>query len=179
MGRAKMIYTLEESAGWLDVLEGFVLDEMEIARLFFASSEREAYRRLFDQVRQLGRKREVPFSILMDIKETNETKEKVQEDILFGIKEKVDYVTVSCIYSGKEVKNVRKLLDKNGGANIGLIVKIEEEQENYELDAILKMADGIMLENKPCVLQKEMMKKAYDAGKMMITTTQLLDFRRA
>ena len=46
-----------------------------------------------------------------------------------------------------------------------------------EMDAILEAADGVMVEHDPCILQREAMKKAYYARKMLITTTQMLDFR--
>ena len=177
MGKAKIIYTLEESADKADIWEGLVWGGMEIARLSFTSGEMEAYKRSSCQLKQLCNGMEIPLSILMDVKGTDQTKEKMRENILFGIEENVDYVTVSFVHSGEEAGNVRKFLNENGGAHIGLIVKITDGQKMNEMDAILEAADGVMVEHDPCILQREAMKKAYYARKMLITTTQMLDFR--
>lgn len=177
MGKAKIIYTFEKSDDKTDFFEELVFGKMEIARLAFTNDETEAYQRCAYQLKQLCLGMEMPVSILMDIQETRETREQIKENILFSIKENVDYVTTSFIHSGKQARKVRELLNENGGTEISLIVKIEDGQENEEIDAILEAADGVMVESDPCMLKRTIMKKAFDARKILITTTQMLDFR--
>mgnify|MGYP000624081668 CR=1 FL=1 len=80
---------------------------------------------------------------------------------------------------------IRKILDENGGRDINIIAKIENQQGVDNIDSIMEVADGIMiargdmgveipLEDVP-VIQKEIINKVYNAGKQVITATQMLD----
>ena len=73
--------------------------------------------------------------------------------------------------------DIRRLLNENGGSNITLIAKIENGKGIENLDSILEAADGIMIGKEVVpMLQKMIMKKVYESGKMLITETQMLDF---
>ena len=111
--------------------------------------------------------------------------EKDKEDLLFGIQEDFDFVAASFTRTADDVREMRKLLDDNGGSNINIIAKIENQQGVDNIDDIIEEADGIMvargdmgveipLERVP-VIQQRIIQKVYQAGKVVITATQMLD----
>ena len=111
--------------------------------------------------------------------------EKDKEDIRFGIKQGVDFVAASFARTADDVKRIRWFLDDNGGNDINIIAKIENAEGVEHIDEIIEVADGIMVargdmgvevpdEDVP-VIQKMIIKKVYEAGKQVITATQMLD----
>ncbi len=111
--------------------------------------------------------------------------QKDREDILFGIKEEFDFIAASFTRTADDVLEIRKILDENGGRDLNIIAKIENQQGVDNIDSIIEAADGIMiargdmgveipLEDVP-VIQKEIINKVYNAGKQVITATQMLD----
>ena len=110
---------------------------------------------------------------------------KDHDDILFGIKEGYDFIAASFTRTAADVKEIRDILEKNGGQDIKIIAKIENQQGVDNIDSIIEVADGIMIargdmgveipiEEVP-VIQKEIIKKTVAAGKIVITATQMLD----
>src|SRR5699024_9747403 len=106
-------------------------------------------------------------------------------DIIFGIEQDVDFVAASFIRRASDVLTIREHLDNNGGKNIHIIPKIENQEGVDNLDAILQVSDGLMVargdlgveippEDVP-VVQKEMISKCNNLGKPVITATQMLD----
>ncbi len=111
--------------------------------------------------------------------------DKDRQDILFGIEQDVDFIAASFVRTGDDVRDVRNLLDKNGGERIQIISKIENREGVENINAILKLSNGIMvargdmgveidMEDLP-VIQKKLIKKTYQASKVVITATQMLD----
>ena len=111
--------------------------------------------------------------------------QKDREDILFGIQEGFDFIAASFTRSAEDVKEIRKILDENGGQFINIIAKIENQQGVDHIDSIIEAADGIMiargdmgvevpLEDVP-IIQKSIIGKVYNSGKQVITATQMLD----
>ena len=111
--------------------------------------------------------------------------EKDREDILFGIEEGFDFIAASFTRTAADVNEIRKILNENGGRDLNIIAKIENQQGVDNIDSIIEAADGIMiargdmcveipLEDVP-VIQKEIINKVYTAGKQVITATQMLD----
>ena len=111
--------------------------------------------------------------------------DKDREDILFGISQDVDFIAASFVQKKEDILQLRRLLEKNGGEDIKIISKIENAQGVANIDDILAVSDGVMVargdmgveipyEDVP-VIQKEIIKKVYRAGKQVITATQMLE----
>jgi len=111
--------------------------------------------------------------------------EKDIEDLKFGCKMNVDIVAASFIRKAADVLAIRKVLDDNGGHHIQIISKIENQEGIDNIDEIINFSDGIMvargdlgvevpIEKLPG-LQKTIINKCNDAGKPVITATQMLD----
>ena len=106
-------------------------------------------------------------------------------DILFGIEQDVDFVAASFVRSARDVLEIRHLLDENGGNNINIISKIENSEGVNHIDDIIYVSDGVMVARGdmgveiPCeevpIIQKLIIHKVYNAGKQVITATQMLD----
>ena len=111
--------------------------------------------------------------------------ERDRQDILFGLKEGIDYIAASFIRNGAAVREIRELCRENGGEHVGIFPKIECALGVQNFDEILKASDGIMvargdlgIEIAPELvphLQKKMIKKCNAAYKPVITATQMLD----
>ncbi len=108
-----------------------------------------------------------------------------RDDILFGIEKDVDYIAASFVRSADDVKEVRKLLEENGGSDIKIIAKIESTGGIEEFENILEAADGIMVargdlgvevayEKLPGI-QKRIIRRCVQSGKIAITATQMLE----
>lgn len=111
--------------------------------------------------------------------------EKDTNDLLFGIKNDIDFVAASFIRSKEDVFAIREVLNNNGGEDIHIISKIENRQGVENIDEIIEASDGIMVargdlgveipaEEVPTV-QKDIIKKCNYVGKPVITATQMLD----
>ena len=94
---------------------------------------------------------------------------KDRDDLMFGIQEDFDFVAASFTRTADDVREMRKLLNDNGGQSINIIAKIENQQGVDNIDAIIEEADGIM------IIQQRIIEKVYEAGKVVITATQMLD----
>ncbi|MDK2802838.1 MAG: pyruvate kinase [Oscillospiraceae bacterium] len=110
---------------------------------------------------------------------------KDEEDIAFGVRTGFDFIAASFTRSAEDVMQVRKILNKNNCKSIKIIAKIENADGVNNIDEIIQSADGVMIargdmgveipyETLP-VLQKMIIKKSYNAGKQVITATQMLD----
>lgn len=107
------------------------------------------------------------------------------EDIKFAVEQGFDFVAASFTRNSNDIKNLRKELINLGGSHIKIIAKIENSDGINNIDEIIKVSDGIMvargdlgveipIENIPSI-QKQLIKKACNAGKYVITATQMLD----
>ncbi|MGI6030896.1 MAG: pyruvate kinase [Eubacteriales bacterium] len=111
--------------------------------------------------------------------------DKDREDLLFGIEQGVDFVAASFVRSRNDVLEVRKILESGGGANIQIIAKIENREGVRNFEEILKVCDGVMVARGDLgveipfaeipKIQKMMIRKGRQEGKVVITATQMLD----
>lgn len=111
--------------------------------------------------------------------------EKDKEDIAFAVKEDFDFIAASFTRSAQDILDLRTELEKHNCHKIRIIAKIENSEGVDNIDEIIRVSDGIMvargdlgveipLEEVP-VIQKKLIKKGYNAGKQVITATQMLD----
>ncbi len=111
--------------------------------------------------------------------------EKDIDDITKGVKAGFDYIFASFVRRADDVNQIRKLLDDNGGQQVGIISKIESQEGIENLDEIIELSDGIMvargdmgveipMEQVP-IVQKRIIRKCNEAGKPVITATQMLE----
>ena len=111
--------------------------------------------------------------------------EKDRSDIEFGIEQGIDFIAASFVRKVSDVLAIREILEENNAEHIKIISKIENQEGVENLDEIIEVSDGIMVargdlgveiptEEIP-VVQKLMIKKCNEAGKPVITATQMLD----
>ncbi len=108
-----------------------------------------------------------------------------KEDIRFAVQENFDFIAASFTRTADDVRLLRHELEVCGGQSLRIIAKIENADGVENIDEIISVSDGIMvargdlgveiaLEEIP-VIQKKLIKKAYNAGLQVITATQMLD----
>lgn len=112
-------------------------------------------------------------------------KQKDIDDLLYGIEAGFDYIAASFTRNKDDVMQIRKVLDENGGKDIQIIAKIENQEGIDNIDEILECADGIMVARGDLAVevpfeevpyfQKLMIQKANNAGKIVVIATQMLE----
>ena len=106
-----------------------------------------------------------------------------EENVDFACANDVDFVACPFVGNLEEITKVKELV-KSHGKNIGIIVKIDCKDGYDNLDDILEIADAIMInrdelgvdisyEDLPGI-QKEIVRRANEAAKVVILTTQML-----
>lgn len=110
---------------------------------------------------------------------------KDKKDLVFGLEQDVDFVTLSFVRDANDIHQLRKLVGKK---NVSIVAKIETKFAIENIEEIVEAADVIMvargdlaiempLEKVP-LLQKKIIRTANIAGKPVITATQMLDSMR-
>ena len=107
------------------------------------------------------------------------------EDLKFGCEHDVDIIALSFVRRKEDVLLVRDVLKSFNKADIEVISKIENQEGIDNLEDIIKVSDGIMVARgdlgvevpteKVPVYQKRMISMTNDAGKAVITATQMLE----
>ncbi|NOR46187.1 MAG: pyruvate kinase, partial [Candidatus Delongbacteria bacterium] len=108
-----------------------------------------------------------------------------KKDILFGIKNDIDFIAASFVSDHADIKTIRNFVNDNHGEDIKIIAKIENRDGVDNIMDIVRIADGIMIargdmgveipfEEIPGI-QKSIIKKCYKLSKPVITATQMLD----
>jgi pyruvate kinase len=108
----------------------------------------------------------------------------LRQHILFAVRQQPDYLALSFVGNAEDITSVRAILCENA-ADIPIIAKIERGVAVNKFDSILSVSEGVMvargdlgvnipLEKVPLV-QKEIIKKCNQAGKLVITATQMLE----
>jgi len=109
--------------------------------------------------------------------------EKDRGDLTFGLEHHVDMIAVSFVRSAADIETARELC-REKDARIPIIAKIEKHEAVRNLDEIIEAADGVMvargdlgveidIQQVP-IVQKRIISRANQAGKPVITATQML-----
>lgn len=111
--------------------------------------------------------------------------EQDKDDLLFGIKNEVDFVAASFVSNKSDMLALRKFLDDNGGSDIDIIAKIENRAGVDNIDEICEIANGIMVARGdlgveiPFIevpsIQKHLINRCRLLGKRVITATEMLE----
>ena len=105
-------------------------------------------------------------------------------DLEFGVEHEVDFVALSFVRQAADVTSLRRELEARD-AEIPIIAKLERSSSIANLENILEVSEGVMIargdlgvevapERVP-VMQKRVITSANQAGKLVITATQMLD----
>ena len=111
--------------------------------------------------------------------------EQDKADIIFGIQQGVDFIAASFVSCKQDVLDIRKLLDENGGSDIEIIAKIENQSGVDNIVEICENCGGVMIARGdlgveiPFVevpaVQKRLTRICRMMGKRVITATEMLE----
>lgn len=111
--------------------------------------------------------------------------EKDRQDIAFAVREDFDFIAASFTRCAEDIINLRSELEKLNCHKIRIIAKIENSDGVNNIDEIIRVSDGVMVargdlgveipfEEIPSI-QKKIISKVSNAGRQVITATQMLD----
>lgn len=111
--------------------------------------------------------------------------EQDKDDLLFGIENDVDFVAASFVSRKQDLADLNAFLRANGGEDIAVIAKIENQPGIDNIEEIFTECTGIMIargdmgvevpyEELPSI-QKELIGKCRLLGKRVITATEMLE----
>lgn len=111
--------------------------------------------------------------------------EQDKADIIFGIQHGVDFIAASFVSTKQDVLDIRQLLDANGGSDIEIVAKIENQSGVDNVEEICSACGGIMIARGdlgveiPYVevpaVQKKLTRICRMMGKRVITATEMLE----
>lgn len=106
------------------------------------------------------------------------------EDLQFGLAHQVDYVALSFVRHGKDIRQLREMIEK-AGSKAKIVAKIEMLEALDNLEEIVRLSDVIMVARGDLAVevgqsrlprsQKRIIQLSNQLGKPVITATQMLD----
>ncbi len=110
--------------------------------------------------------------------------EKDLKDLQFGIDQKVDYIALSFVRFGRDIRRLREIIEsQNSKAKI--VAKIEMLEALENLEEIIRLSDVVMVARGDLAVevgqsrlpgfQKKIIQLCNQLGKPVITATQMLD----
>ena len=111
--------------------------------------------------------------------------EQDKKDLLLGIKNNINFVAASFVSRRQDVVDMRNFLDANGGENIEILAKIENQTGIDNVEEICDACSGIMIGRGDLgvevpfaelpAIQKYLITKCRMLGKRVITATEMLE----
>ncbi|MFD1429624.1 pyruvate kinase [Lacticaseibacillus mingshuiensis] len=111
--------------------------------------------------------------------------EKDKDDIRFGIKQGINYISASFVRKVSDVQDLRRLLKEEDAEDVMIIPKIESQEGIDNAKAIIEAADGVMVARgdmgveipyeEVVAVEQDLIHLANLMGKPVITATQMLD----
>ena len=111
--------------------------------------------------------------------------EQDKADLLFGIENDVDFVAASFVSGKQDLLDLRGFLNANGGEEIEIIAKIENQSGVDNIDEICTVCEGVMVARGDLgvevpftelpAIQKYLIDKCRMLGKRVITATEMLE----
>jgi pyruvate kinase len=109
---------------------------------------------------------------------------KDKEDLQFGLANGVDYVALSFVRHGKDIRMLRELIERHG-SQAKIVAKIEMLEALDNLEEIVRLSDVVMVARGDLAVevgqsrlpssQKRIINLCNQLGKPVITATQMLD----
>jgi pyruvate kinase len=110
--------------------------------------------------------------------------EKDRVDLEFCLQKEVDYIALSFVRKSEDVEDLKRII-RERGLTIPVIAKIEKPEALRNFKSILHAADAIMVARgdlgveinaeKVPLIQKKIINSCNEAGKPVITATQMLE----
>jgi pyruvate kinase len=110
--------------------------------------------------------------------------DKDREDLLFGLKQGIDYVALSFVRTAEDVLEVKSLLHQMK-IQVPIVSKIEKPEALDNMESIVQVSDAIMIARGDMGvevgnhlvpgIQKKMIQTCNALGKPIITATQMLE----
>ena len=110
--------------------------------------------------------------------------EKDREDLDFCLWMDVDYIALSFVRTPEDVEQIKRIIH-SAGKNIPVVAKIEKPEALRNFNKILNVADAVMVARgdlgvemqaeKVPLIQKKIIQACNQAGKPVITATQMLE----
>lgn len=111
--------------------------------------------------------------------------EKDYNDIIFGCKNGVDFIAASFTRTAQDILDIKKILKEQNCEHVQVIAKIENQEGYDNADAILDVADGLMVARGDLgvevapelvpIIQRDLVKRSRNKGKTVIIATHMLD----
>jgi pyruvate kinase len=109
---------------------------------------------------------------------------KDHEDLVFALEQGANYIAVSFVRSARDVLQAKKAIAR-AKQDVPVIAKLEKPEAIEHLDEILHVSDGVMVARgdlgvemspeKVPVVQKQIIARACEARRPVITATQMLE----
>ena len=107
------------------------------------------------------------------------------DDAIFSAKHNVDWIALSFVRNGSDIKSLVELLENNTSHRIPIIAKIEKPEGVKNIDEIMKYSSGIMVARGDLgveinaaevpLIQKKLVNKAKKARIPVIIATQMME----
>lgn len=184
----KIVCTLGPASNSPEVIQKLLQSGMDVVRLNLSYGTLEEHHQIITMIRSISREMGLPTAILLDLpgrkRRTGDIRAVFADHIQFAQTNQVEYIALSFITSAQQVAEV-KLLLKEEGIDIPIIVKIEKGEALATSGSIIDISDGVMVARGDLGLQisiekvppaqKKIIHEANQRGKPVITATEMLE----